>query len=483
VPEPSALRELFDRRDFLRGAAMLGAAAAVAACTSTKHAVAPGRSSSTTARRGSASSTSPTTVRSTRTRRPGERPDPSKPEGVDTLPQIEHIVIVMMENHSFDNYLGMLGRGDGLPLDGSGRPTPALPEGNGSYIRSFHMPTTCQIRGLPSQAWEASHHSLGKGDNSGFVEACGPVAMGYFTPDDIPFYAGLARTYPLCDRWFGSCLAQTYPNRRFLMAGTAAGIIDTTAASVVAPPPPNGVIMERLEAHHIPWINYYTDLPATFLFPAFMKGRGDNIAHMDRFYRDAAAGTLPGLSFVDPGFNTDESEENPSDIRLGERFAANVVHAVTTGKAWDKTLLVWLYDEHGGYYDHVVPPRAIAPDAIAPRLPRGATQAGYDQYGFRVPAVIVSPYARPNYVSHVVHDHTSVLKLIETKWNLPALTFRDANADDLLDALDLSGRPAFAEPPKLPEPALGLKGPDPAPACGGRGPGTIPPPGARTAAP
>jgi phospholipase C len=474
--------ERFDRRHFLRGAAMVGTAAALAACSSTSaKKSAPTRPSST-----SSTSVPPSTTTSSgpaRIRRPGERPDPSKPEGVDTLPQIDHIVVMMMENHSFDNYFGVLGRGDGLPLDPSGKPTVALPDGTGKFIHSFPMPTTCQLHGLPSQSWPASHKSLGNGDNSGFVEACGAVAMGYFTPDDLPFYAGLARTYPLCDRWFASCLAQTYPNRRFLMAGTAAGIIDTTTASILAPPPPNGVIMERLEAHHISWMNYYTDLPGTFLFPAFMGIRPQHRAHIDRFYRDAAAGTLPGVSFVDPGFNTDESEENPADVRIGERFAANVVHAVTTGKAWEKTLLIWLYDEHGGYYDHVVPPRAIAPDSIAPRLPAGYVRAGYDQYGFRVPATIVSPYARRDYVSHVLHDHTSIMKLIETKWNLPALTFRDANADNLLDAIDLSSPPAFAEPPTLPAPALGLKGPLPPANCGGAGAGTIPPPGARTATP
>jgi phospholipase C len=402
------------------------------------------------------------------------------------LPQIEHIVVLMMENHSFDNYLGVLGRGDGLPIDASGKPTPALPDGTGQYIHSFPMPTTCQLKALPSQTWEASHVSLGNGDNSGFVKACSPVAMGYFTPDDMPFYAGLARTYPLCDRWFGSCLAQTYPNRRFLMAGTAAGIIDTTTASILAPPPPNGVIMERLEAHGIPWMQYYVDITAAFLFPKFMSTRSDKIAHMDRFFRDAKNGTLPGLAFVDPAFDDKygESEENPADIRVGEQFAAKVVQAVTTGKAWDKTVLIWLYDEHGGYYDHVVPPRAIAPDSIRPNLPPGSIQAGYDQYGFRVPAAIISPYAKKDYVSHVVHDHTSVLKLIETKWNLPALTFRDANADDLLDSLDFDNPPAFAEPPALPAPALGLNGALPATVdCGGAGAGPIPPPGARTATP
>jgi phospholipase C len=443
------MQNRFDRRELLRGAALLGAAAALGACSS-------GSGKRSIATRLTAPSTTglPTTT-VPRPRRPGERPDPSKPAGVDMLPQIEHIVVLMMENHSFDNYLGVLGRGDGLPRDAAGKPTPALPDGTGHFIHSFPMPTTCQLKSLPSQTWEASHISLGDNDNSGFVTACGPVAMGYFTPHDIPFYAGLARTYPLSDRWFASCLAQTYPNRRFLMAATAAGIIDTTAASITAPPPPNGVIMERLEAHGIPWMNYYNDITAAFLFPTFMATRGDKIAHMDRFYRDAANGTLPGVAFVDPAFDDKygESEENPADIRVGEQFAAKVVHAITNGKAWDKTVLIWLYDEHGGYYDHVVPPAAIAPDSIPPKLPPGSIAGGYDRYGFRVPAAIISPYAKKDYVSHVVHDHTSILKLVETKWNLPALTFRDANADDLLDSLDLDGPPAFADPPELPEPS------------------------------
>ena len=125
------------------------------------------------------------------------------------------------------------------------------------------------------------------------------------------------------------------------------------------------------------------------------------------------------------------------------------------GKAWAKTLLIWTYDEHGGYYDHVPPPAAIKPDNIPPEITSPPDLPGaYDRYGFRVPAVIVSPYARKNYVSHVVHDHTSILKLIETKWNLPAMTFRDANASNLLDSLDFKSKPAFLKPPKLPAPGL-----------------------------
>jgi phospholipase C len=118
-------------------------------------------------------------------------------------------------------------------------------------------------------------------------------------------------------------------------------------------------------------------------------------------------------------------------------------------------VLVWCYDEHGGYYDHVPPPRAVPPDDVAPDIHVPPDEPGaFDRYGFRVPAVVVSPFARRDHVSHVVHDHTSILKLVETKWNLPALTYRDANADALLDCLDLRHRPAFLEPPDLPPSAL-----------------------------
>ena len=179
-----------------------------------------------------------------------------------------------------------------------------------------------------------------------------------------------------------------------------------------------------------------------------------NIAKASQFLTDAAAGKLPSVSYVDPNFSH-QSEEDPQDIRVGEQFAAQIINAVMHGPAWPKTLLIWTYDEHGGYYDHVPPPRAIKPDNIPPEIHVPPDLPGaYDRYGFRVPAVIVSPYARKDYVSHVVHDHTSILKLIETKWNLPALTYRDANADNLLDSLDLTGKPAFLDPPTLPAPAL-----------------------------
>ena len=409
-----------------------------------------------------------------RHRPPGSLPDPRLPEGTDTLPQIEHVIILMMENHSFDNYFGVLDPRVGFPRR-RGVPHVANPDGNGNRIHAFHMPSTCQLDGHPSQSWNASHISYAGGRNDGFVIASGPVAMGYWTEEDIPFYYGLARTFPLASRWFCSTLCQTYPNRRFLMAGTAAGIVSTSTDSLLAPPPPNGNIFDRLDAQGISWRNYFSDLPSLGILLTYATENQDKLLPIAQFFTDAAAGTLPAVSLVDPLYNGGGSEEDPDDIRIGEQFAAQVIKAVMSGPGWAKTLLVWLYDEHGGYYDHIRPPRAIAPDGILPNLKPGDQPGGYDRYGFRVPAVVVSPYARPRHVSHRVRDHTAILKFIERKWNLGALTFRDANADDLFDFLHFVDPPPFLDPPTLPAPALAGSNP---PACTPGDPGTIPPPDA-----
>jgi phospholipase C len=141
-------------------------------------------------------------------------------------------------------------------------------------------------------------------------------------------------------------------------------------------------------------------------------------------------------------------------------------------------MLVWCYDESGGYYDHVRPPKAVKPDDVDPIIAAGDQHEGFTRLGFRVPAGVVSPYARKHYVSHAVHDHTSVLKLIETKWNLPTLTYRDSAADNLLDSLDLTRSPAFLKPPRLAAPI----DPSLAAGCLTTGPGTIPPTGSVTRA-
>jgi phospholipase C len=456
---------------------------------------------------------------------PGELPAPDRPAGTDLLPQLKHIVVLMMENHSYDNYLGMLaGRGDGFPLGPDGEPEVSGTGLEGESVPAHHLASTVQVAESPTQSWHASHLQWDDGKLDGFVIATQQLtpgkdatpAMGYWTERDLPFYYGLARTFPLADRWFSSCLGPTFPNRRFLISGTANGLIDDLPVDL-ADYPANGTIFDVLSRHNVSWVNYHPVAGSRTRYGRALQHRtkairrrlrtlrrvapgsldglqkdiqftGDiyplgiarymlHVRSTDEFFSDAAAGTLPAFSLVDPDFSA-YSEENPQDIQKGESFAATVIDAVLHGKGWPNTLLIWLYDEGGGYYDHVPPPAAVAPDdvpgrsavlsrspmhAVLSRLAPGyvrnverldAGPQSYDRYGFRVPAVLVSPYARPGYLTSETFDHTSVLKLLEVKWNLPALTARDAAAVAPLDALDFDHPPAFANPPDLPAPAL-----------------------------
>ena len=410
----------------------------------------------------------------------GERPFPGRPEGTDTLPQIDHILVLMMENHTYDNWLGMLGRGpgqqprgDGFTMAPDGQPTAANPTPDGKTQHAFHMPTTCQLSGKPSQEWEQAHNQFNGGRNDGFVKSdSGPVAMGYWSGKDLPWAYSLATAFPVADRWFAPILGQTQPNRRYLLAATSVGMVDDILPEN-AVPPPAGTIFDRLDAHQIPWRNYYSSFPPTsYVFPGEAIEGHSSVVKIDQFFADAKTGSLPGFAIIDPDFGQ-SSGENPQNIVHAEVFAASVVRAVMESPAWPRTLLVWTFDEGGGYYDHVPPPPAVAPDDIPPlQLPM---YDGFARYGFRVPAVVVSPWSRPDHVTSVVHDHTSILAMVERKWNLPALTHRDAAAADLTDFLNLD-QPAFAQPPTLAQP---LAGPAQL-ACDKTGPEQIPPPGSVT---
>ena len=455
------------RRSFLIGGGAAAAAAlALDACSSSKSDTA---TSATTIPR--------STTTTTAIRRVGQRPDPSKPEGTDLIPQIEHVLVLMMENHSYDNYFGVLaGRGDGLTIGSDGQPTESNADRAGKPVPMFHMANTCQPHGQPSQQWNDMITQWNEGAMDGFVRsASGPVAMGYWGEKDLPFYYGLAKTFPLADRWFASCFGQTYPNRRYLLAGTSMGTIHTISEpDPTTLVPPNGTVFDLLGKHGISAMDYYTNAPSLGLYLPSLSRNVKKIAKMDQFFTDAAAGKLPAFALLEPDFDK-QSEEDPQDISVGESFSARVINAVMHSPNWAKTVLLWIYDEHGGYYDHVAPPAAVAPDAVLPRLLPGDKPFTFARYGFRIPATIISPYARKDYVSHVVHDHTSVLSLLEHKYNLPAMTNRDGAADNLLDSLDLTGDPAFLTPPTLPAP-LNPHPSDPlaAPIC--TAPGPIPNP-------
>jgi phospholipase C len=210
----------------------------------------------------------------------------------------------------------------------------------------------------------------------------------------------------------------------------------------------------------------------TLVLPRTLLDHFNHHHRHKKFLEDCAAGTLPQVSFVDPKMGAfsamcnavkqipeeiklladrldpGETEEDPDDMYYGERWAHKTVEAVVRSPAWNDTLLIYTYDEHGGYYDHVPPPAAPAPD----RIPAAEPPGSYAMYGPRVPAIVVSPYSKAGAVTNVVHDHTSILATIEHKWNLPALTDRDARAETVMDFLDATQEPRL-NPPALDAPS------------------------------
>lgn len=371
---------------------------------------------------------------------------------------IQHVVVLMQENRSFDSYFGQLhfeGQVFTPPEPpGSNNPNPTAPEG--PPVKVFHQTAYCAVADL-NHSWTGTHQEIDGGAMDGFTTAnvdpadpTGSRAMGYYDGQDLPFYYGLYSTFAMGDRYFASVPGPTFPNREYLLAGTSFGHIqnDLPAAGL-----PGMSIFNELDAAHVSWKIYFSDLPAGFLFTYVRLHAAGHVVPVSSFAADAAAGNLPQVSFVDPAFfgtkNTESDEHPPANIQVGQHFVAGIANALFASPQWPSSALFLTYDEHGGFFDHVAPPAAVAPDDIAPMLGPGDVVAGFDSYGVRVPAVVVSPFSRPHFVSHVVHDHTSILRFIETDFGLPSLTRRDAAADPMLEFFDF-GHAAFATPPTMP---------------------------------
>ena len=237
---------------------------------------------------------------------PDSLPDPRVPAGtVNEAMPFDHIVVIMMENHSFDNLLGALAhsgqpKARGLKFNAKGVATNSNPGPEG-LVRSFPFTTTAQGQHV-SQSWNATHEQIDEGKMDGFVRSVEDVQpMGYWTQDVLPFAYSLARTFCVANRWFGSAPCQTYPNRRFLMAGTAYGNIATTTESLLDPPPPNGTIWDRLHHYGISWRNYFTDLPSVGVIGSTVEKYPQNLSPIAQLFADLAANNLPSVSDRGPG--------------------------------------------------------------------------------------------------------------------------------------------------------------------------------------
>ncbi len=371
---------------------------------------------------------------------------------------IDHIVVLMQENRSFDHYFDQLFR-EGAPPERRLAPLPPNPDPTGGPpIHPFLQTRLCDVADV-SHSWNASHQQWNGGQNDGFAasnavpqDPSGSRALGYYGGADLPFYYALYSTFSMSDRHFASLLGPTYPNRMFLLAGTSYGHVHNDFPAGANEYSPS--IFDRLTDAGISWKVYFGDLPFTSMFARVRQFGAERSVPTAEFYADAAAGTLPQVTFIEPkyfgGPNEESDEHPPANPQAGQAFVAQVVRALFDSPLWPHTALFLTYDEHGGYYDHVPPPPACVPGDRPPILHEGDVAADFDRYGFRVPFVLVSPYARPHYLSHRVQDHTSILRFIETRFDLPALTARDANADPLLDLFDFQS-PAFLTPPVLPD--------------------------------
>lgn len=405
--------------------------------------------------------------------RPAAVPATSPPRNM-----IDHVVVLMQENRSFDSYLGQL-HDSGQP-DAEAEPSTASNpnplDPSGPPVTRFHQTQYCEVADL-EHSWDAGHQEWDGGAMDGFTAAnavrsdrTGSRAMGYYTADELPYYYGLFGTFATADHYFSSVQGPTFPNRFFLLAGTSFGHIRNEL------PPLNGFtqrsIFNLLDEAGVSWHVYYSDpLPFADEF-AYVRAHSEgHLFPIAQYYADAAAGQLPAVSFVDPILAGDAAAANdehpPSNVQVGEAFAAGVVDALFHSPQWTSSALFLVYDESGGFYDHVPPPPAPVPDDIAPMLRPGDTAGTFDRYGFRVPAVVVSPYARRHFVSHATYDHTSVLRFIETRFGLPPLTRRDAAADPMSSMFDFSTA-AFATPPPLPAATISPAGQGACPQAGAR---------------
>lgn len=471
------------------------------------------------------------------------------------LGKVNHIIIVMQENHSFDNYFGVLAYAPGSPYHNSSRTCPlhdhkcvaglsckidpvhgltcrnSNPDEDGATVVAFHEPSRCVGPDL-DHVWLGTHmegnylnpnSTLDAFSADGFVRVndstiqidngvespTDDAAMGFYDQADIPYYYDLAEKFAISDSHYASVLGPTLPNRFYSMAATSFGHV--AADDAIPPPggyrPITGTIFDLLNKFGVSWADYFQDSPpsASFLPP------NPHWLPLATFLSQAAgvsgAGPLPQVSFIDPDFGLTGTVENdehpPTDIQRGQAYVSQVVSALRYGPYWRDSILFITYDEHGGFYDHMKPPAALqggalTPDGIAPgqcedltnppasEQPGGGAEctsnpisttdtsvkdaealcpalaedptgpypaqcANFNQLGIRVPLIAVSPFSKPDYVSHTVGDHTSLLALIEKRFLTIGdvtqhLTKRDEYANPLLDMFDFNASPSMNTP-------------------------------------
>jgi phospholipase C len=335
---------------------------------------------------------------------------------IPAFPSISKIVIVLQENHTFDNYFGTYPGADGIL--GKNLQLPIKPGGPSSAV-PVHSATLTPAD--LNHNWTAAHADYDSGKMDGFVYTVGSQStLAYFDRSDLPRYWAAADNYVLCDRYFTSAMTESAPNHLFLVAGTSGGVInDNVPASLSFPP-----VFAQLDAQGLTWsvyglTNYYGSFDYVQRTPA-AKAR---FFPTSRFASDVAAGALADVSWIIGG--PAGSEHPPQNIQIGQNGVADrVINVLGKSPYWPSLALFITWDDFGGFYDHVPPPQV---DSFG--------------YGFRVPCLVVSPFARPGFIDHTLNDHTSILRFVERQYSLTPLSTRDAAANDFSEAFDFTAPP------------------------------------------
>jgi phospholipase C len=357
---------------------------------------------------------------------------------------IDTFVVLMMENRSFDHYLGWLPNADGRQAGLQFTDT------HGKTYATHRLTNNYQGCGFldPDHSWDGGRTELDGGRMDGFLRAASDVfSIGYYAEQDLPFTPHLAKEFTAFDRFFCSVLSSTYPNREYMHAAQSYGVKDNSLPTSSGGFP-DTTIFAALSKAGVSNQYFYTDLPVSALWGTAGLRRSSQV---QTYYERAASGTLPALSFVDPSFNGEDQgtsgDEHPhGDVRVGQAFISDVVHAFIESPQYRRGALFIVYDEWGGFFDHVVPPRV-------PDLRASSSEANdFGQMGFRVPATVVSPFARRGHVDHSVYGFESILKMIRYRYGLGPLTPRDLFANNIATAFDWRSEPRL-EPPSLPTPA------------------------------
>jgi len=337
---------------------------------------------------------------------------------VSGLSNIKNTVIVFQENHTFDNYFGTFPGANGI----TGAKI-CLPEKKGSQtpcVSPFHSATLTPVD--MNHTWNSAHQDYDGGKMDGFVYSEGNKAtMCYFEQADIPRYWKAAQEYVLCESYYTSVMSESLPNHLSLVAGTCGGIIDDNVPKTLSFQP----IFQQLDQKGITW-KVYSSTSSWFENFAYVQNTPSakaNFVASSQFTHDVAAGSLCDVSWI---IGAPGGDEHPTaNVQKGQDSVADqIVNPLGSASYWNSVAIFVTWDCFGGFFDHVVPP-----------------QVDKYGYGFRVPCLVISPFAKPGYLDSVTNDHTSILRFVEDRYALTPLSTRDAAANNMAEAFDFTQKP------------------------------------------